>query len=159
LILKLARPDWDVTLIEATRRRANFLRHVSRELTLGGVNVHWGRAEALASGPLAGRFLTVTMRAVASGRAAQRLGAPFLAAEGVLVRPIGPKEAPREGDLRTVTLAIPGELPWRRQFLIIPRTELGLDVPRGTHWTAEPKHRRREPEGRRREDHDGRQSG
>ena len=36
LIVKLARPEWEVVLIEAVRRRANFLRHVSRRLAPGG---------------------------------------------------------------------------------------------------------------------------
>ena len=49
LVLKLARPDWDVVLIDAGRRRANFLRHVVRQLALTGVSVEWGRAEALAT--------------------------------------------------------------------------------------------------------------
>ena len=124
LILKLARPEWEVVLIEAARRPANFLRHVIRHLGLEGVIVHWARAEALASGSLAGRFQTVTMRAVASGEAAHRLAMPFLTPNGALVRPVGPREAPSGESMRVVTLNVPGELPWRRQFLIIRRTEL-----------------------------------
>jgi len=157
LILKLARPDWEVVLIEAARRRANFLRHVVRQLGLEGVSVHWGRAEALAPGALARRFRTVTMRAVATGDAAQALAAPFLVPEGALVLPLGPTGASAaSGIRRDLTLAAPGELPWRRQFLIIRRTELDAGVPRGTRRAAGSQHRGREPEGRRREDHDGR---
>ena len=52
LILKLARPDWEVVLIEAAQRRTNFLRHVIRQLGVSGVRVVWGRAEALAGGEL-----------------------------------------------------------------------------------------------------------
>jgi 16S rRNA (guanine527-N7)-methyltransferase len=159
LILKLARPEWEVVLVEAARRPANFLRHIIRQLGLEGVIVHWARAEALAVGPLAGRFQTVTMRAVASGEAARRLATPFLTPDGALVRPVGPREGPVGETGRVVTLDVPGELPWRRQFLIIRRTELERDVSRGTRRTPEPKHRGREPEGRRRQDHDGRQSG
>jgi 16S rRNA (guanine(527)-N(7))-methyltransferase RsmG len=156
LILKLARPDWEVVLIEAAQRRTNFLRHVVRQLGLEGVSIVWGRAEALASGALAGRFRTVTMRAVAAGDAARALALPFLAPEGALALPLGPKGTPRGGTRREITLAAPGELPWRRQFLIIPRTELDAGVPRGTKRAAGSLHRSREPEGRRREDHDGR---
>jgi 16S rRNA (guanine527-N7)-methyltransferase len=132
LILKLARPDWEVVLIEAARRRANFLRHVVRRLGLEGVSIHWGRAEALGSGALASRFRTVTMRAVATGNAARALAAPFLAPDGALVLPLGPAGAPGCGTRRELTLATPGELPWRRQFLIIHRRELEAGVPRGT---------------------------
>ena len=156
LILKLARPEWEVVLLEAAQRRTHFLRHVVRQLGLQGVSILWGRAEALATAPLAGRFRAVTMRAVAPGAAAQALAAPFLAPEGVLVLPLGPMASPRGGARREITLPAPGELPWRRQFLIIPRTELDAGVPRGTRRAAGSLHRGREPEGRRREDHDGR---
>ncbi len=156
LILKLARPDWEVVLIEAAQRRTNFLRHVARELGLEGVSILWGRAEVLASGALAGRFRTVTMRAVATGDAARALAAPFLAPEGTLVLPLGPMGTAGGGIHREITLAVPGELPWRRQFLIIPGTALDTGVPRGTKRAAGSVHRGREPEGRRREDHDGR---
>jgi 16S rRNA (guanine527-N7)-methyltransferase len=156
LILKLARPDWEVVLIEAARRRANFLRHVGRRLGLQGLSVEWGRAEALARGPLAGRFRTVTMRAVARRAAARELAAPFLAPDGALVLPLGPGRAPAGGTRREVALSLPGALPWRRQFLIIPGTELDADVSRGTIRTGRSQHRGREPEGRRREDHDRR---
>ena len=132
LIVKLARPAWDVALIEATRRRANFLRDVSRRLGLTGVAVQEGRAEALGSGVLAGRFQTVTMRAVASVDDAGGLAAPFLQPEGVLVQALGRAPAPRRGVVREVVLSARGELPWRRRFLIIRRTELGADVSRGT---------------------------
>ena len=154
LVLKLARPEWEVVLIEAARRRANFLRHVIRRLGLRGVSVDWGRAEALAEGPLGGRFRTVTMRAVVSGDAARGLAAPFLAPDGALALPVGPKEASTPGTRRGVVISLPGELPWRRQFLIIRRKELDADVSRGTARAGKPQHRGREPEGRRREDHD-----
>src|SRR3972149_925584 len=36
LVLKLARPAWPVTLVEANRRRANFMRQGGRRLGLGG---------------------------------------------------------------------------------------------------------------------------
>jgi 16S rRNA G527 N7-methylase RsmG len=136
-VLKLARPEWEVGLLDATRRRANFLRHVVRELSLTGVEVHWGRAEALASGPLAGRFRTVTMRAVAPGAVAATLAAPFLASDGHLVVSTGPTGM-GPGTRREVVLDLPGELSWRRRFLIIRPTARGADVPRGTGRTAEP---------------------
>src|SRR5262249_39782941 len=132
LILKLARPEWDVTLVEAARRRANFLRHVVRPLSLPDVTVHGARAEPLASGDLANRFRTVTMRAVRAVRAAAALARPFLAPTGVLILPLGPPEQPPRDFSRQIVLTTPGELPWRRQFLIIPRAELEAGVPRGT---------------------------
>jgi 16S rRNA (guanine527-N7)-methyltransferase len=152
LVLKLARPDWPVVLIEAARRRANFLRHVSRVVALRDVTVIEGRAETCGTGSMASRFRTVTMRAVAGGASAERLAAPFLDTGGALVLPLGPGAAtgvPR-GTVREITLAVPGQLPWRRRFLIIPAAELALGVPRGTRAGTVPQPRSREPEGRRR---------
>jgi 16S rRNA (guanine527-N7)-methyltransferase len=156
LIVKIARPDWEVVLIEGMRRRASFLRHVVRLLGLRDVHVEWARAESLFHGPLAGRFRTVTMRAVATEDAAWRLAAPFLAPGGALILPVGPRRHSGGENCREVTVSLPGELPWRRQFLIIRRTEPDADVSRGTGRAAWSEHRGRQPEGRRRQDYDGR---
>ena len=121
LILKLARLEWEVALVEAARRRAN--PRTSADARPRG-SVHGERAEALTSGGLAGRFRTVTMRAVAAPETAAVLARPFLAAAGVLLLPLGPEGGFPAGQLREVTLTTPGELPWRRQFLIIRRAEL-----------------------------------
>src|SRR3989304_3054327 len=45
LVLKLARPAWPVTLGEANRRPATFMRHVVRRLGLDGAEIREGRAE------------------------------------------------------------------------------------------------------------------
>jgi 16S rRNA (guanine527-N7)-methyltransferase len=159
LVLKLARPGWEVVLVEAARRRANFLRHVGRLLGLEGVDVVHARAETLATGPLRGRFQTVTMRAVARPEAAGRLAAPFLRAGGVLVLALGPTGAPPAWPgARQVTVRAGTELPGGRRFLIIPGTGLAAGVPRGTGPKGAAD-RGREPEGRRGEDHDGREPG
>jgi 16S rRNA (guanine527-N7)-methyltransferase len=152
LIVKLARPEWPVTLVDATRRRANFLRHIVRRLELDHASVHWGRAEALHE-VLGNAFQTVTMRAVAGPVEAEALAAPFLAPRGVLVLPLGPRSSDARGMRRAVTLRVGGELPWRREFLIIRRREGEADVPRGTGRADRSRHRGREPEGRGREDH------
>ena len=133
LIVKLARPDWDVTLLEASRRRVNFLRDVTRRLGLGGVAVHEGRAEAVDATPLHGRFATVTLRAVTGAEAAGALAAPFLRPDGVVVQTLGVGATPpADRTVRAVTLPGRGELSWRRRFLIIRRAELDEDVSRGT---------------------------
>jgi 16S rRNA (guanine527-N7)-methyltransferase len=156
LMLKLARPAWEIVLLEAGRRRANFLRHVGRQLSLTGLGIEEGRAETLGTGALAGRFRTVTMRAVAAGAAMEALAAPFLQPDGVLVVPLGPAARPQRGTRRRITVRLPGELPWAREFLIIRATEVDPGVSRGTRGIPDAQHRGREPEGRRRQDHDGR---
>jgi len=47
LPFKIARPQVEVTLVEAKAKRATFLREVIRRLQLKPVSVHEGRAEAL----------------------------------------------------------------------------------------------------------------
>ena len=156
LIVKLARPAWEVTLLEAGRRRANFLRDVVRQLGLMGITVSEGRAEAL-SAELGGRFATATMRAVSRVGDAGAVATPFLRADGVLVQTLGPAVLPPSaGHVREIAVRpSPGELPWRRRFLIIRRAELEGDVSRGTHRGIRARDRRGQPEGRRRQDDDG----
>jgi len=119
LILKLARPPLLVTLIEANRRRANFLRHLVRTLSLSGVTVLQARAELLAEEPgLVGSFRVVTLRAVARVDRALALARPFIAPEGRIILPLPhrlvglPRGTVRQVDLTPV-------LPLRRAFLIL----------------------------------------
>lgn len=43
--LKIKNPNLDILLIEATRKKANFLRHIIRTLNFSGINVYNGRVE------------------------------------------------------------------------------------------------------------------
>jgi len=45
LVLKIARPDFEVILVEPRQKRVSFLRHVIRTLNLKGVEVLCGRLE------------------------------------------------------------------------------------------------------------------
>ncbi|MBI1800179.1 MAG: 16S rRNA (guanine(527)-N(7))-methyltransferase RsmG [Chloroflexi bacterium] len=45
LPLKIARPGWRVTLLEATRKKCDFLEHIVAVLRLKDARVAWGRAE------------------------------------------------------------------------------------------------------------------
>lgn len=81
VVLALLRPDLRLTLVDAQRRRCDFLREVLRDLDLGEVEVVWARAESLQ-----GRAVpVVTARAVAP---LDRLGAwalPLLSPGGRLL--------------------------------------------------------------------------
>jgi 16S rRNA (guanine527-N7)-methyltransferase len=158
LVLKLARPAWPVTLVEANRRRANFLRHVVRQLELEGVGVEEARAEALSGqAGWAGRFAGVTLRAVAAPGVAIALARPFLRGEGRAVVALGPGQRPPGGTVEHVRIhdAAAG-LRIDRRFLIIAPTPAGLegqpDVPRETRGVRGPRPDCGEPEGRGRED-------
>jgi 16S rRNA (guanine527-N7)-methyltransferase len=67
LPLKIVRPRWQVTLIEATNKKVLFLRHVIDTLRLNDIVAVHGRAEELAhQRQYRARFDIVTARAVAS---------------------------------------------------------------------------------------------
>jgi 16S rRNA (guanine527-N7)-methyltransferase len=85
ILLAIARPDLQITLIEATQKKADFLSTVSEELKLANVGVRAERAEKLAEGPLAGQFDAVTARAVARLATLIPLTAPFARAGGRLL--------------------------------------------------------------------------
>jgi 16S rRNA (guanine527-N7)-methyltransferase len=83
LALKIARPEIDVTLLEATAKKVAFLRHVVKTLGLEGVEAIHGRAEDLGHDPARREgFDLATARAVASLPALIELCTPFLKAGG-----------------------------------------------------------------------------
>lgn len=134
LVLKLARPEWAVTLVDANRRRANFLRHLARQLELTGLGVEEARAETLAESPAhRAAYRTVTMRAVTAPERAAALARPFLVPDGRLVMSLGPRARPSGGRMCEAALVEPAVgLRLQRRFLIIDAGDGAGDVPRGT---------------------------
>ena len=90
--LKIARPLLHITLLEATRRKANFLRHLIRTLALSHITALEGRAEALTAHehphPL---FDVVISRALSRLKTFLLLGAPLVKKGGYLVAMKGAK--------------------------------------------------------------------
>jgi 16S rRNA (guanine527-N7)-methyltransferase len=90
LALKIARPELDVTLIEATGKKVAFLRHVIETLGLEGVEAVHGRAEELGHDRrYRGRFDLATARAVAVLPALLELCMPLLRVGGRALFPKG----------------------------------------------------------------------
>ena len=83
--IALARPDLEVTLIEATQKKAAFLTAVAAALGLSQVTVRAARAEELARGDLRGGFDAVTARAVGRLTLLLPITAPFAKAGGLLL--------------------------------------------------------------------------
>jgi 16S rRNA (guanine527-N7)-methyltransferase len=84
LVVAIVRPDLEVHLLDATRKKVAFLREAVEELGLD-THVHHGRAEELARDPaMAGQYAVVTARAVAALRDLVALTVPFLAPGGVV---------------------------------------------------------------------------
>jgi 16S rRNA (guanine527-N7)-methyltransferase len=127
LPLKIAVPDLGLTLLEATARKAAFLRQVVSELALERVDVLPGRAEEVArQAEQRQAYDLVVARAVAPLPALLELALPFLRIGGVLATPKGsgaPQEVTRSeralgllgGELLSAApMAIPGAIhqPW-----------------------------------------------
>lgn len=93
LVLKIVRPDWQVTLLEATSKKVTFLRHMIELLQLTGIEAVHGRAEDLAhQAEYRASFDIVTARAVASLPTLLEYAAPFCRVGGQII-------LPKKGDL------------------------------------------------------------
>ena len=86
LPLKVILPSLSVTLIDASRKKVNFLKHVIRTLKLENIEALHIRAEDLAKDPLyRNRFDVVVSRAVSALDLFRRLARPLLIHEGFMV--------------------------------------------------------------------------
>jgi 16S rRNA (guanine527-N7)-methyltransferase len=83
--LAIARPDLEISLVEATQKKAAFLIAVSAALGLGNVRVYAERAEELVTSQLAGTFDAVTARALAKMQALLPWTGPFARRGGKLL--------------------------------------------------------------------------
>ncbi len=93
---KVVRPDLQLTLLEASARKVNFLSQVIQELDLHDVVAIQARAEELARDPLhREKYALALARAVAPLRVLVELSLPFLEAGGHLATPKG-SSTPRE---------------------------------------------------------------
>ncbi len=90
LALKIAMPDVDITLVEATGKKVTFLQAVIEELGLSAVTAIHGRAEELAHQPaFRGAFDVCTARGVSSLPALFEMAAPLLRRDGMGLFPKG----------------------------------------------------------------------
>jgi 16S rRNA (guanine527-N7)-methyltransferase len=88
LPLKIVRPEWRITLLEATGKKVTFLRQNIETLHLDGIEAIQGRAEELAHQPAyRAAFDTVTARAVASLSTLLEYSAPYCRVGGVIIFP------------------------------------------------------------------------
>ncbi len=84
--LKIMFPDIRLTLLEATAKKGDFLRHIVVKLKLADTTVVTGRAEDMAHQPdLREHFDLVLARAVAETAALVELTLPFCATGGLVV--------------------------------------------------------------------------
>lgn len=96
LPLKIVCPELKLTLLEATRKKVEFLVHVVGHLGLDGVEVIWDRAETLGQNAhYRERYDVVVARAVAEMVVLSEYCLPFVRLGGRLIAQKGP-EAPAE---------------------------------------------------------------
>ena len=80
--LKILIPSLCVTLLDASRKKVSFLKHVIRILSLEGIDAVCGRAETLSTSI---RFDVIVSRAVADLAAFVRIARPLLTPGGMLL--------------------------------------------------------------------------
>ncbi len=102
--LALAFPHLFVTLLEATRKKVEFLEHAVRTLSVENAVALWGRAEELAhTAEHRGKYDVVTARAVGSLATVAELALPFCRIGGLLVTY---KTLPLAGEVEEARYAI-----------------------------------------------------
>jgi len=82
--IKIARPDLKLTLVEATRKKTEFLKHIVKTLNLKDVEIIWGRAEEVAK-TRKGEFDLAVARAVAELKILASYCLPFVKPGGLFV--------------------------------------------------------------------------
>jgi len=88
--IKLIRPEMDITLIESSRKKCSFLRHMIRLLKLTGITVLEQRLENIGD-EYKGAFDVIVTRAAFSIKEFLNTACPYLKEAGILVLSKGPK--------------------------------------------------------------------
>ena len=88
LVLKIARPHWHITSLEATGKKVTFQKHIIDLLHLDGIETIHSRAEELAQNQAyRASFNVVTARAVASLPNLLEYSAPYCRVSGQIILP------------------------------------------------------------------------
>jgi len=99
--LKVLLPKLSVTLIDASRKKVSFLKHVIRTLEMNNIEALHMRAEDLAVHPsYINRFDVIISRALSSLEIFVRLALPLLACGGVIIALKGEVDKVELDDLR-----------------------------------------------------------
>jgi len=115
--IAIVQPALKVVLVEAARKKANFLRQVVRALGLKTAEVYHGRAEALTAGE---PFDCIVSRAFSSIKTFLRISLPLLADDGIIIAMKG-KETEQElreagQEIEKAQLRITGERRFQLPF-------------------------------------------
>lgn len=90
--LKIIFPQINLSIIEATKKKTEFIQETIDKLILNNVSVIWGRSEEYAHQPAyRERFDIVVSRAVAEMNTLVELALPFVRTDGIFIAYKGPK--------------------------------------------------------------------
>lgn len=104
LPLKIYRPAFRLTLLEASQKKAGFLQHICAQLSLQGVEILVGRAEEYGQkNPWRGNYDVVVARAVDTLAVLVEYALPFLKEGGIF---IAQKGSDISKELQKATMAI-----------------------------------------------------
>jgi len=112
--LAVTKPGIEFTLVEPSRKKATFLRHIARRLKLTGIRVRPGRAEMfLRDKDMLGAFDVALARAVAPLGDVGPTILPFLRPGGVFLAQVGSGAGVKEAvdRLRHIGFEMAGEAP------------------------------------------------
>lgn len=111
LVLKIARPDIELTLLDSLNKRLTFLKEVVSQLGLEGVCFVHARAEDGGSNPLyRGKFDTAVSRAVANMTVLAELCIPFLKKGGHFLALKGPLAGEELEDAKRAITVLGGQI-------------------------------------------------
>lgn len=91
MVLAIARPHWQITLLDALRKRCDFMGAAAKQVGLGNVATLWSRAEDAGRDPAhRERYDVAAARAVADLRVLSELCLPLVKVGGTWIAAKGP---------------------------------------------------------------------
>ena len=91
ILLKIWRPDLEVTLLDSTRKKISFCGEAIRRLGLSGIRAVWGRAEESTMQQALGRYDLVVSRATWKLRDFLSMALPYAGDSGRVAAMKGPR--------------------------------------------------------------------
>lgn len=90
IILKIEKPEMEITLLDSTRKKISFCSEAIRKLSLPGIRAVCGRAEDIKTIEALGKFDVVVSRATWKIDEFIKMGAPYADDGGILIAMKGP---------------------------------------------------------------------
>ena len=118
LVLKIARPDIRLTLLDSLQKRLSFLDEVCSELGLGDVELIHSRAEDGSRTELRESFDIAVSRAVASLNTLCEYDMPYVKVGGMFIAMKGKEAAQELADAQNAILVLGGRLIAKHDFVL-----------------------------------------